>query len=210
MIEGRERLALGIVALVAVSAACTVTRPSLERHSFALSAERPGQQAPAGNPKPFPVTLKVGRISVEPPYGGTSFIYRTGDLRYEADPYNGFFASPSELLGRQIALSLGGSGLFAAVREPASPLTGDYVLEGLLTELYADARRAEKPEAVLSLQLHVRRASAGGGLVFERAYSQRVAMDDVSPEALVRGYGLALGRLLEALERDLAALKLGP
>ncbi len=204
--RGSRSLAIGI--LLAAATGCAVTRPSLERHSFTLSAERPAQAAAARNPAPFSATLKVGRISMQPPYGGTPFVYRTGELRYEADPYNSFFASPGDLLGHQIARWLSRSALFTAVREPASTLTGDYVLEGLVTELYGDAQTPQQPAAVLSLQLNIRRASAERGVVFEHDYSQRVPIDDTSPEALARGYGAALSRILGALERDLAALEL--
>jgi len=198
---------LGALALLAATAGCSITRPSLERHAFTISAERPKQSSPAHNPAPFPATLKVGRIGMQPPFGGTSFVYRTGALRYEVDPYNGFLAAPNDLLGHVIAQWLGESGLFASVREPVSPLTGDYVLEGLVTEMYGDSRDTGKPEAVLSLQFYLRRASAEGGVIFEHTYSERVPIADDSPEALARGYGTALGRTLEALERDLAALK---
>jgi cholesterol transport system auxiliary component len=202
----RNAIVLGLVVMMA--AGCSLSRPSLERHSFSVEAERSAQAAPARNPEPFPVTLKVGRISVQPPYGGTSFIYRTGALQYEVDPYNSFVASPGDLLGQQIARWLSRAGLFTAVREPESPLTGDYVLEGLVTALYGDARDPQRAEAVLSIKLYARRARAEGGLVFEQAYAQRVAIEDASPEALARGYGLALGRILDALERDLARLAL--
>ena len=206
MIARRRGLLVCLVAFVAMATGCSLTRPSLERHTFSLSIE---SSPPVHEPAVFPATLKVGRISMQPPYGGTSLVYRAGDLRYEIDPYNGFVASPGDLLGHEIARWLGRAGLFAAVREPASPLTGDFVLEGLVTELYGDTRNPQKPAAVLSIQISMRRASAGGGIVFERAYSQRVVIDNASPETLVRGYGSALGMVLGALERDLAVLKLG-
>ena len=199
--------ALGALSLLAAAVGCSITRPSLERHAFTISAERP-QAQPAHNSARFPVTLKVGRISMQPPFGGTSFVYRLGELRYEVDPYNSFLAAPNELISHEIAQWLGQSGLFAAVRDPASSLTGDYVLEGLVTELYGDVRDGGKPEAVLALQLYLRRASAEGGLVFERAYVQRVPIANDSAEALARGYGAALSQVLEALEPSLAALKL--
>jgi hypothetical protein len=205
VIARRRGLQVCLVILVTMAAGCSLTRPSLERHTFTLSIE---STPPVYKPAVFPATLKVGRISMQPPYGGTSFVYRAGDLRYEVDPYNGFVASPGDLLGHEIARWLGRAGLFAAVREPASPLTGDFVLEGLVTELYGDTRDPQKPAAVLSIQISMRRASAQGGVVFERAYTQRGAIENASPEALVRGYGTALGEILVALERDLAVLKL--
>jgi len=197
-----------LLSLLVATAGCAITRPSLERHSYTLQAERPALAAPAKNPTSFPATLKVGRIGVQPPYGGSSFIYRTGELRYEVDPYNSFIASPGDLLGHQIAQWLSRSDLFAAVREPESPLTGDYVLEGLVTALYGDARDLKMPSAVVSLQLYLRRAGAEGGIVFERSYSQHVAIKDVSADSLAHGYGVALSHILDHLERDLAGLAL--
>lgn len=206
MITCRRCLQVCLVILVTTATGCSLTRPSLDRHTFSLSIER---SPPVHKPAVFPASLKVGRISMQSPYGGTSFVYRAGDLRYEVDPYNGFVASPGDLLGHEIARWLGLAGLFAAVREPASTLTGDFVLEGLVTELYGDTRDPRKPAAVLSIQISMRRASAEGGVVFERAYAQRVTIENPSPEALVRGYGTALGNILDALARDLAGLKLG-
>ncbi len=204
----RSAIVLGATLLMVAAAGCSVMRPGLDRHEFALQAERPGAPA-ASNPGPRNATLKVGRIGLQPPYGGTSFVYRVGELRYELDPYNGFVAAPNELLGHQIAEWLRRSGLFAAVREPASPLTGDYVLEGLVLDMHGDIRDADKPTAVLAMEIYVRRASADRTLVFDRTYAQRVAIDNGSPDALAQGLGVALTRILEALERDLAALKPG-
>lgn len=202
-------LTLSIVVFLTAATGCSFTRPSLERQSFALSADRSASERPAQSaPTRSPATLKVGRISMQPPYGGTSFVYRTSELRYEIDPYNGFFSSPGDLLGFQIAQWLNRSGRFASVREPASPLTGDYVLEGLVTELYGDIRDRQAPSAVVSLTLYMRRAGADGAPVFERAYTQRVAMGNASAGALARAYGAALSRILGALEHDLAAVKL--
>jgi hypothetical protein len=206
VITRRHGLQMCLVILVTLATGCSLTRPSLERHTFALHIE---SSPPVRRLAAFPATLKVGRISMQPPYGGTSFVYRAGDLRYDVDPYNGFVASPGDLLGHEIAQWLGRAGLFAAVRETASPLTGDFVLEGLVTELYGDTRDPQKPAAVLSIQISMRRASAEGGVVFEHPYAKRVAIENASPEALVRGYGAALGEILESLERDLAVLKLG-
>jgi cholesterol transport system auxiliary component len=193
-------LGLGVLVWLAAGTGCSITRPSVERHLYSLETER---SAPAATAR-IPATLKVGRISMQPPYGGTTFLYRTGELQYEADPYNGFFAAPNELLGHAIAQWLGQSQLFAAVREPASPLTGDYVLEGLVTALYGDLRDPRDPGAVLAIRIYVRRSDAEGALVFEHAYSQRVRTGSDSAEALARGYGAALGQVLGKLEQDLA------
>jgi cholesterol transport system auxiliary component len=200
VIAHRVALGLGVLIWLAAFAGCSITRPAVERHVFTLET---GRSVPVATVR-IPATLKVGRISMQPPYGGTTFLYRTGALQYEADPYNGFFAAPNELLGHAIAQWLAQSQLFAAVREPASPLTGDNVLEGLVTELYGDLRDPQDPAAVLAIQIYVRRGDAQGALVFDHAYSQRVRTGSDAAEALARGFGTALGQVLGKLEHDLA------
>jgi uncharacterized lipoprotein YmbA len=96
VIARRVALAVGALIWLAAAAGCSITRPAIERHLFTLDIQR---SAPASAVR-IPATLKVGRISMQPPYGGTTFLYRTGELQYEADPYNSFFAAPNELLGR--------------------------------------------------------------------------------------------------------------
>jgi hypothetical protein len=150
----------------------------------------------------------VGLIGVAPPYSGKAFTYRVSDLRYESDPYSGFFAAPRDLVAREVAEWLDRAGLFAVVREPANPVGAPYVLDGLVTELYGDARDARHTFAVVAIRFHLHRENDRNNPLFERAYAERADAGDGTPAALVRGYGIALGRILTGLETDLATLEL--
>jgi ABC-type uncharacterized transport system auxiliary subunit len=197
-------LLIAAVAAGVLLGACTISRPVLERQSFVLDATRTGP--PANVRKP--VALKVGLISVAPPYSGRAFTYRTGELRYEADPYAGFFAAPRDLIAREVAEWLEQAGLFMAVREPASPVGAPFVLDGLVTELYGDARDAQHTSAVVTIRFHLHTENDRSNPLFERVYTQHVGVDGGEPAALVRGYGTALARILAELEQDLAAVAL--
>jgi hypothetical protein len=201
--KGAPALLIAAVAAGMLLSGCTISRPTLERQSFVLDANRTG--APASMRKP--VALKVGLISVAPPYSGRALTYRTGDLRYEADPYAGFFAAPRDLIAREVAEWLEQGGMFAAVREPASPVDAPFVLDGLVTELYGDARDGQRTLAVVTIRFHLHRQHKRNNPMFERVYTQRVDVGNGAPAALVGGYGIALGRILAGLEADLGPLE---
>jgi len=204
VMRGAPASLIAAVAAGMLLGACTISRPAIERQLFVLDAERAGPPASVRKP----VALKVGLISVASPYSGRALTYRTGDLRYEADPYAGFFAAPRDLVAREVAEWLGRAGLFAVVREPASPVGAPYVLDGLVTELYGDARDAQRTAAVVTIRFHLHMENDRNSPLFERVYAQRVDVDGGAPAALVGGYGTALGRILADLEADLARLEL--
>lgn len=183
--------------------ACAISRPALEHQAFVLEATRTGPPAAVRKP----VSVKVGLISVAAPYAGRALVYRIGDLRYEADPYAGFFAAPRDLVAREVAEWLDRAGLFAAVREPASPAGAPYVLDGLVTELYADARDERHTTAVVTIRFFLHPDRDRADPLFERRYSERVIVGDGTAAALALGYSTALGRVLAALEADLAAMR---
>jgi hypothetical protein len=86
-------------------------------------------------------------------------------------------------------------------------VTTDYALELVFTDLYGDFRPGRAPAAVMSVQAYL--VETGGGTpkaVYTRAFAQRVGLGEASPEAVVRGYGVALGRILAELSADLAKL----
>jgi hypothetical protein len=77
--------------------------------------------------------------------------------------------------------------------------------------VYGDLRDPKDPAAVLDLQVYlVHAAPAARELVLDRRFRERVVVADASPAALARGFEEALGRILQALERELAGTALKP
>jgi cholesterol transport system auxiliary component len=193
------------IAVAAGLAACSFTRPPVERATYDLAPARGA--APAAATKS--VAVKVKPFRTAPPYDGREFLYRKSDGQLVADFYNGFAAGPGELVTTATAEWLKGSGLFGAVLEPGISADATYALEGAVLAVYGDLRDGKRPAAVLDLQVYLVRAGLDGReLVLDRRFSERVDVPDPSPEALAKGFNEALARILGRLERDLGALAL--
>jgi cholesterol transport system auxiliary component len=193
------------IAVASALAACSLTRPPVERATFDLAPAR--GTAPAGAPKPD--ALKVKPFRTAAPYDGREFLYRRADGQLVADFYNGFSAGPAELVTAATADWVKASGLFGAVLEPGISADAAYSLEGTVLAVYGDFRDPKRPAAVLEVQLYlIRAAPTARELVLDRRFAERVDVADASPTAFAKGYNEALARILQRLERDLAAVDL--
>jgi ABC-type uncharacterized transport system auxiliary subunit len=195
------------IAVAAGLAACSLTRPPVDRATFDLAPAR--GTPPAGAAKP--VALRIRPFRTAAPYDGREFLYRKADGQLVADFYNGFSAAPGELVTAATASWLQASRLFGAVLEPGISADAPYSLEGTVLAVYGDLRDPKDPAAVLDLQVYlVHAAPAARELVLDRRFRERVVVADASPAALARGVEEALGRILQALERELAGTALKP
>jgi cholesterol transport system auxiliary component len=126
------------------------------------------------------------------------------EVRYTADPYNAFIAEPALMLGNRMAQWLDRAGPFQSVVQPDSVRGAPYILEATVSELYGDFRPGHAPAAVVTVQFALLDLTgARSKVVLERTIGRRVAVQEVSPDALVRGYGTALAEILAELQKDL-------
>jgi ABC-type uncharacterized transport system auxiliary subunit len=193
-------------ALAAGLAACSFTRPPVERATFDLT---PVRTAPAAG-APNAAVLKVRPFRVAAPYDGREFLYRKADGQLVADFYHGFAAGPGELVTAATADWLKTSGRFRAVIDPGITADAPYALEGAVLALYADLRDAQRPAAVLDVQVYLVRAASGREIALDRRYSERVALANTTPATFAQGFNEALANVLARLERDLSAATLKP
>jgi cholesterol transport system auxiliary component len=80
------------------------------------------------------------------------------------------------------------------------------VLEATVAELYGDFREGRVPAAVLTVQFAlIEQSSARPTVIYERTVGRRVEVAKAAPDALVRGYGIALGEILSQVAPELGA-----
>jgi len=201
----RTLTAAAFVALAAALASCSLSRPSPVKRMFLLEPTPPA--AVASTPKP--ISLRVGVVNVAAPFRGKMFVFRETDLRYESDFYNEFFTAPSIMFSDATAKALAASNVFRRVVPfGAASDEGDFVLDGFVSELYADMRDAAAPAAVITVTYYLTPASFGSAVVWSREYRQRVKVSGPGPDAVAQGWNSALGAILADLAKDLAAADL--
>jgi cholesterol transport system auxiliary component len=122
------------------------------------------------------------------------------EVRYAADFHNAFIAPPAEILGVAIAQWLEGAGPYQTVTQPGTQTPASHALEATVTELYGDFRPDRTPSAVMTIQFTlVDLTGISPTARLERTIARTVPLRQSSPEALVRGYGEALGDILTEL-----------
>ena len=147
--------------------------------------------------------LKIGAVSVAPPFDGKSLVYRLGDQRYEKDFYNIYSAIPAEMIANAERQWLNQANIFAATFGQGNSFFPYYTLEASVEEFYGDYR--VKPEAVVSVEFFLATANAGIGnpIIGANRYSKRIALKDNTPEALILGQQQALAEIFKEYEAQL-------
>jgi cholesterol transport system auxiliary component len=202
--RARALTLVGVIAVAATLGACTLARPNVTKHTFLLEPTPP----PMASVQKL-VSVRVGVVNVAAPYRGKAFVYRHGELQFEADFYNEYFVAPAAMLSEATAWALASANVFRRTIPPGAADAGDYVLEGFASELYGDARDPAKPVAVVAITFYLSPAQAmTSNVIWSREYRQRAPAAETTPEALARGWNAALSTILADLARDLAAAEL--
>ncbi|MFO7595338.1 MAG: ABC-type transport auxiliary lipoprotein family protein [Desulfocurvibacter africanus] len=171
---------------------------------YVLEAKQPEQ--PLSEPA-LKGTLLVRDIRVAPPFNTRSLTYRSGPSEYAADYYHLYLAQPGDLVTQQVRTWLGQSGLFRNVALPGSGLNADFILEGLVTELYGDFRDDKNAKAVVAAQFFLLdERGAGREIVLSRSYRWETPLSERTPEGLMAAMNQAFSDVLLALSADLGTL----
>lgn len=192
---------LPLVLLLCIAASCSLKQPYAEKHTFALEVTRTS----AARTQSLPVQVQVHLASVTPPFDSQSFTYRTGDLAYKSDFYNGFITPPNALLTAQLQSWISTSKLFHSVQPATSTLPATHTLETQVLKLHGDFRTPSAPKAILEARFQLldqRRTTPS--LAFDKSYREEIPFTDPQPDALARAWSQALEKIFTALETDLS------
>ncbi len=187
-------------ALVLGLFACSLpSRAPVTPTAFMVNPERNGE--PLKNRSSL--WLKIGSVSVAPPYDGRSLVYRLGDQRFEKDFYNVYTTLPADMISNAERQWINKSGIFSAAVGQSNSFFPYYTLQATVNEFYGDYR--VRPEAVVSIEffLTVTNSGKGNPLIGSNRYSKRIALKDNTPAALVLGQQQALAEIFKEYEVQL-------
>ena len=190
------------ILLIAITVACSLpTRAPVTPVSWVVMPERTA--APLKPISDF--WVKVGPVSVAPPFDTKSLVYRLGDARYEKDFYNVYASIPSEMIGNAERQWFNKANIFSAAIGQGNILFPYYTLQIAVNEFYGDYRN--KPEAVVSVEFFLTveyGGKKGNPLIGANRYTKRIALKDNTPEALVLGQQQALAEIFQEYEGQLS------
>jgi len=200
------RIATLILALSALvfAAGCSLTRPAPVKQTYLLD---PALPAPAA--KMQAGMLRMGTVNVSAAFRGRSFVVRGSEFKFDSDFYHEFFVPPGVMIADATAQALAQGKVFGVVTRPGVVVDADWILDGFVGALHADARDAAKPAAILEITYFLSRDDGGASApVWSRAYAKRIAFATSSTDAYVTALNAALSEILAELARELAAVQL--
>lgn len=175
-----------------------------DRRFYTVEASRTGAER-ATSPQSV---LRVRRFNASKMCDGNELVTRTADAVYESDFYNVLFVPPAQQVQEQTAHWLSRSKLYGLVVGAGSSVPDTHTLEGNLVSLHGDYRKPGSPLAVIEVQfLLVKVTGEPAAAMAQRSYRQEIALPDQEPGSLVKGWSEGLGKILGALEADLARVK---
>ena len=186
-------------AVLALFACALPSRAPVVPNSFMVNPERSGDALKARTA----YWLKIGSVSVAPPYDGRSLVYRLGDQRFEKDFYNVYTTLPADMISNAERQWINKSGIFSAAVGQSNSFFPYYTLQATVNEFYGDYR--VRPEAVVSIEffLTVENGTKVNPLIGSNRYTKRVVLKDNTPEALVLGQQQALAEIFKEYEAQL-------
>ncbi len=194
-----KRYFLTAIALLTLVSCSLPTRAPVTPNAWMVAPERTG--APYKPRTDY--WLKIGAVSVAPPFDGKSLVYRLGDQRYEKDLYNIYSAIPAEMIANAERQWLNQANIFSATLGQGNSFFPFYTLQATVEEFYGDYR--VRPEAVVTVEFFLATANAGIGnpLIGSNRYSKRIALKDNTPQALILGQQQALAEIFKEYEVQL-------
>lgn len=195
-------IALACIAL-ALASGCSLSRPAPAKAYFAIDA---GDPPPADAPARAGA-LRVARVKVPPPFDKETFHYRVGPNQYRADYYVNFIAPPGRLITGELIRWLSASNQFDTVIDASSPVGSDVTLQCVITGLYADYTDRAAPAAVVDATIFLLDESGvDARVLLSTDYHESEPMAEQGSAELARAWGVALGRMFQAMSADLQNL----
>ena len=152
--------------------------------------------------KSFDKSLIVSKFDVAAGFDNSSLMYRNDKGKFETDYYRRFISGKGQMLNSITTNWFADSGLFKFAAQSGAGIAGDYVMRGLVEQMYADMQVLEEAKAVLVVKVFV--SDFSGNVVFFNRYTTTAPIPAATADAVVIATNHTIEDFLTQLEADLA------
>lgn len=192
--------ALGFAALV--GAGCSIldrSEPSGSKYLLDPAAQKPVEGSVLG-------TATIARFSAFAPFDSRAFLYRTTDGSWRSDAYNGFLATPSDMLREAFARALERSGRFSLVEMEGVPIRCDFTIDGVIESFHADYATGGAPVAVVEVRAYLLDGRGSGlRVAAQMRGAGRANIEGDAPRDVAAALSAAAAEAIDAVIRALPA-----
>jgi len=198
------RAVCALIACGFVSAACSLSQPYPAKGNFTINPP-----SPTGSSKPdsAPECIQIDPVSVAPPYGQQSFVYRVGDNQFQTDYYNQFISPPNRLLTGATVEGLARRSSATTVLEPSSTAGCALRLEVHITDLYADLRPGRNLAIIRARFMLLRDTPGTTTVLGDWSLESAEPLLSPDPPDIAAAYGRGYSAILSRLAKQLAAVQ---
>lgn len=197
----RWLFAVVMLAVIPVLAGClSLERPAPEVRRYMLDVRRPAGSEPAGDGARI---VEVTKFSAAAEAQQRGFLFRVSDAEVQEDYYHRWVADPAEEIRQATVDWLMASPLVDKVVGASAPGVS-FMVHGHLKALRADVRGERAVEVEVLFTFMKVDEEGESSLAAQYVDGERVAVDRVTPEALVEGWNRAVTAVLGRMEERLA------
>lgn len=179
---------------------CGMNQPVESPKNYAIVADSPANTYP----KKYETVL-IDSVRVESPFNDPQMVLRLSDVSFESDYYNRYITEPSAIIENQLPTSLTRSGVIGSALPNNAGVKTNLVLKTLVTKLFGDFRKEQKPTAIMEIQfILVDNASVRPTIIFDKKIASKVEVSEKTPDELAKGLGIALTNIFDVLAKEVS------
>jgi ABC-type uncharacterized transport system auxiliary subunit len=200
-ISRRFRFALWVSNLLILTGCMTASDPPKTTYYYTLDYA----SAVDSLKQQLPLTLRVERFSVSPPFHTQRIIYAGDGAHRNSYAYHQWIAAPGELLPYFFVRDLRRSNGFKAVLTPDSSLSTTHSLHGWVEE-FIEIDNSSNWQAVATIHVSLinkLNADPTQKIMLQKRYHAAVDCESKRPEALARAMSKVVAQITATVAKDL-------
>ncbi|MCA9408371.1 MAG: hypothetical protein H6755_02585 [Candidatus Omnitrophica bacterium] len=148
--------------------------------------------------------INIEKFTATSRYEARGLIYRREESRFENDYYNRFHAFPADLATEGAIKWFAGAQQLQLITPDLINVKTDFLLQGVLIELYGDFREENNSGAVIEIQFtFLNQETLPPIVIFQKTYSERIPLTTTALGALMQGYTDGFQKIFAQLESDI-------